>query len=135
MKEKILKSLLMILSIIILIYISFVLYSKLNTSNIIGVWESTDKQIIKNGQEKELKNNEGYIINFMKNNELKLCYYVDGKMKCGITKYKYKNGILNIEDNEWYLKGQYEVVFEKDTLILNHIYSNKDVTKLYYKKQ
>ena len=69
-------------------------------------------------------------------NNMKLCYYnSDDNIECGTANYTYEGGILNIKDNDWYLKGKYYVTLEDaNMLILKQEISKEEQTIIYYKR-
>ncbi len=77
------------------------------------------------------------LLNYKKNNNMKLCYYnSDDNIECGTVNYTYEGGILNIKDNDWYLKGKYYVTLEDaNMLILKQEISKEEQTIIYYKKK
>ena len=76
------------------------------------------------------------LLNYKKNN-MKLCHYnSDDNIECGTANYTYEGGILNIKDNDWYLKGKYYVTLEDaNMLILKQEISKEEQTIIYYKKK
>ena len=76
------------------------------------------------------------VIELQKNNNMKLCHYnSDDNIECGTANYTYEGGILNIKDNDWYLKGKYYVTLEDtNMLILKQEISKEEQTIIYYKR-
>ena len=76
------------------------------------------------------------VIELQKNNNMKLCYYnSDDNIECGTVNYTYEGVILNIKDNDWYLKGKYYVTLEDtNMLILKQEISKEEQTIIYYKR-
>jgi len=40
------------------------------------------------------------------------------RIECGTANYTYEGGILNIKDNDWYLKGKYYVTLEDTNMLI-----------------
>lgn len=138
MKKKIL---IILLSVLVLAIISITIIYITNRNNIkitelYGTWTLEENKTILDG--KEVVNMVPWkcVIELQKDNNIKLCYYdSDDNIECGMANYTYKGGILNIEDNDWYLKGKYYVTLEDDNiLVLKQDISKGEQSIIYYKK-
>lgn len=137
MKKKILISLLIVIVILIIstTFLFFMNKNKEETSSIYGTWESSKIVSIRNSKEIGERDWIGYTIEILEDKTISLCYGKNSNKECGTTNYTYSQKNLNIEDNEWYLKGNYEVSFEgSDILILKYTYAEGQEDKMYFSK-
>lgn len=136
MKKKVLITLLIIIIILIVSVTSLFLLGKvqITTKSIYGTWDSQKIDGIRDEKKAYSIEWNNYTIEILKDNKIKLCYYLDNKKECKETKYTYENSILSIANNELYLKGNYEVSFSSNTLKLRYIYSEGQEDILYFKK-
>lgn len=138
MKKKILIILLLVL---VLAIISVTIIYITNRNNIkieelYGTWTLEENKTILDGKETSNMVPWRCVIELQKNNNMKLCYYnSDDNIECGTANYTYEGGILNIKDNDWYLKGKYYVTLEDaNMLILKQEISKEEQTIIYYKR-
>ena len=138
MKKKILIILLIVIIILIICttWIFFTNKDKEESPSIYGTWISTKIVLIRENKKTSERDLTGYTIEILKNNTISLCYEQNNNRECGNTNYRYSQRILNIEDNEWYLKGKYEVSFEENnTLVLKYTYEEGQEDKIYLRRK
>lgn len=137
MKKKILISLLIVI-VILIISTTFIFLTnkdKEETPSIYGIWESSKIVSIRNSKETGERDWTGYTIEILEDKTISLCYGKNNNKDCGTTNYTYSQKNLNIEDNEWYLKGNYEVSFEgNNKLILKYTYAEGQEDKMYFQR-
>ena len=138
MKRKIL---IILLLIIVLAIISVTIIYITNRNNIkigelYGTWTLEENKTILYG--KEIINAIPFkcVIELQEDNKMKLCYYDYDELKCETVDYTYKSNILNIKDNDWYLKGKYYIFLENNnnTLVLKQTISSEEQAVIYYKR-
>lgn len=137
MKKKILIILLILIIVLIILVTSLLLFNKvqITTKSIYGTWNSQKIDGIRDGKTVYSKKWDNYTIEILKDNKIKLCYYLDNKKACKDTIYTYENNILSIENNEFYLKGDYEVSFPSNNVLkLRYNYSEGQEDILYFIK-
>ena len=137
MKKKILISLLIVI-VILIISTTFLFFTnkiKEETPSIYGTWESSKIVSIRNNEKTSERDWIDYTIKILEDKIISLCYGQNNNKDCGTTNYTYSQKNLNIEDNEWYLKGNYEVSFEgSNILILKYTYAEGQEDKMYFSK-
>ena len=137
MKKKVLISLLIVI-VILIISTTFLFFTnkiKEETPSIYGTWESSKIVSIRNNEKTGERDWSGYTIEILEDKTISLCYGQNSNKECGTTNYTYSQKNLNIEDNERYLKGNYEVSFEgSNILILKYTYAEGQEDKMYFKK-
>ena len=137
MKKKILISLLIVI-VILIISTTFLFFTnkiKEETPSIYGTWESLKIVSIRNNEKTSERDWIDYTIKILEDKIISLCYGQNSNKECGTTNYTYSQKNLNIEDNEWYLKGNYEVSFEgSNILILKYTYAEGQEDKMYFSK-
>ena len=114
MKKKILISLLIVI-VILIISTTFLFFTnkiKEETPSIYGTWESLKIVSIRNNEKTSERDWIDYTIKILEDKTMSLCYGKNINKECSTTNYTYSQKNLNIEDNEWYLKGNYEVSFD-----------------------
>ena len=137
MKKKILISLLIVI-VILIISTTFIFLTnkdKKEIPSIYGTWESLKIVSIRNNEKTSERDWIDYTIQILEDKTMFLCYGKNINKECSTTNYTYSQKNLNIEDNERYLKGNYEVSFEgSNILILKYTYAEGQEDKMYFKK-
>ena len=124
------KSLIIILCILIFTIISVTIIYLVNIDSInkdlYGTWTIIENKTINNKVEHINNIPWKCIIELQENNKINICYYDDNDKICEEANYKYKNKALTIEENNMYLKGDYNITLKDNTLIMKYIFSDSE---------
>lgn len=104
-------------------------------NELVGKWNNIQQQVNKGDVAVSLEPaTDGKYIEIM-NKKIRICYKDNNnKDKCVKVKYTYKDNVMEIADNDFYLHGKQEVLLDEEYMVLKYVANDTDSFELIFKK-
>lgn len=103
-------------------------------NELVGKWNNIQQQVNKGDVAVSLEpaTDDKYIE--IMNKKIRICYKDNNKDKCVKVKYTYKDNVMEIADNDFYLHGKQEVLLDEEYMVLKYVANDTDSFELIFKK-
>lgn len=139
-KEKKLWVLLILIIIIIISFSIFLIFKKISINSsdyekLYGTWNGFYNEFFSNNELKMKGDISDKLIKIYDNNNIEICYFKEYELICETKSYSYDGKVISIEQNNFYLKGEYYIEFVDGYMILSQkikTINGNDEIKLYF---
>lgn len=124
-----------IIAIVVVLTIITIKARKPKAANeLVGRWNAIQQEVNKGEEAVSLipATDGKYIV--ISNDRIKICYLDNKKDRCKKVKYTYKDNVMEIADNDFYLSGKQEVLLDGEYMVLKYIANDTDSFELIFKK-